>query len=192
MTLDWDVEKKEDTLAGKSIALGVCGGIGAVENVKNIRELRRYAAQVTVFMTESAKSFITPLSLQWASGNTVIDSFSASVEYLRNYDLVMVCPATLNTLSKAAVGVIDNVVLALIASQFGKINLKSKGKIVFVPTMNKDLFSHPMYKTHKTTLEKWGARFIEPEVIESRLKMPPWEYLREQVVGLLKEESYHA
>ena len=68
---DKGVEIRSGKLAGKRIGLGVCGGIGAVEVVKIIREMRRHGAVVTPFLTPSVKEFVTALSLEWAAGGEI-------------------------------------------------------------------------------------------------------------------------
>lgn len=174
---DKGVEKKSDDLTGRKIAMGVCGSIGAVEVVKIIRELRRHGADVQVFVTPSVSLFITDLSLEWASNRSVISQMDAQVEHLEAYDLVLILPATLNTLSKSAVGIADNAVTLLVASQLGR-----KARCLFVPAMNEALQSHPAYRDHVAKLESWGARVWESENEESRLKTPSPERVADFVI----------
>lgn len=164
---DRGIRRTSDTLEGKKIALAVTGGIGSVESVKIIREIRRRGGLVTAFMTPEALLFITALSLEWASERPVVTALQARVEHLETYDMVVVAPTTLNTLSKASLGITDNPVLLLIASQIGR-----KGKLLFVPTMNGMLYEHPSFKESETKLKSWGAKFYVSALEEDRLKMP--------------------
>lgn len=164
---DRGVAQKSKTLQGIKVALAVCGGIGAVESVKIIRELRRRGAQVQTFMTPSALRFITALSLEWASEQKAIVEEGPEANHLESFDLVAVAPATLNTISKAALGVADNAVLLLVASHLG-----AGKKLFFAPTMNRQMLEHPLYREHVKTLQSWGAEFFESQEEESRIKMP--------------------
>ena len=164
---DRGVVAKSNRLGGIRVGLGVCGGIGSVEVVKIIREIRRHGASVDAFITRSVENFITPLSIEWASERPVVKESTARVEYLDAFDAVVVAPLTLNTLSKAAVGICDNPVTLLIAGQIGR-----HGPLLFVPTMNQSLFEHPSFIAHRRCLEQWGARFMDCPLEESRLKMP--------------------
>ena len=128
-------------LAGKKIALGITGGIAAVETPKLVRQLRRFGSTVEVFMTPAATRFITPLSLGWASTQPVITDLTQTAPHICSHDAVVVAPATLNALSKTAQGMADNVVLTLLASALGQ-----KIPIVMVPTMV--FFTFNVFKSH--------------------------------------------
>lgn len=177
---DLGVSIKSQKLLGKRVAFCVCGGIGAVQTVKLIRELRRHGADVTPFLTPQVSLFITPLSVGWAAGKPAHSDVGQDVEHLDPFDLVVVAPATLNTIAKAALGLADNVVTLIIASQLGR-----KGAILFVPAMNLQLQSHPSYAGHKSRLSDWGVRFFECPPEEGRLKMPTPEALIESIERIL-------
>ena len=87
---------------------------------------------------------------------------------------------TLNTLAKSAVGLADNAVTLLIASQLGR-----KAPLLFVPAMNSQLRNHPLYDEYSARLRKWGAVFLESELEEDRLKMPSPEKVLECVLQVL-------
>lgn len=176
---DRAVAPKSSRLAGKRLAFGVSGGIGAVEVVKIIRELRRHGAEVFPFMTPSVSKFITALSLEWAAGRKPVQDADAPVEYLEDFDAMVVAPATLNTIVKAALGITDNVVALTLAGCFG-----AKRPVVIYPTMNEKLFAHPRYEPSLKVLREWGAKISEPSPEEGRLKMPTAERVAEEVIGL--------
>jgi len=177
---DRGVRKKSKKLQGRHVALGICGGIGAVETVKVIRELRRHGADVKVFVTPSALDFIGELSLEWAAGSKIITAVSAEVDHLEDFSCVLVLPATWNTIAKAACGISDNPVTLLIAGQLG-----AQRPLLFVPAMNEQLFHHPLYPVHRKTLESWGARFLQSEQEEGRRKVPVPERVAQAVIDCL-------
>ncbi|MBI4402668.1 MAG: hypothetical protein HY537_00825 [Deltaproteobacteria bacterium] len=178
---DRGVKAKSKQLAKRRIALAVCGGIGAVDSIKIIRELRRHGAEVTPFLTPSATDFITPLSLEWASHQKGIDRLGAGAEHLEPFDLVVIAPATLNTIAKCALGIADNAVTTLVAAQLGR-----HLPILVVPTMNVQLQNHPAYKDHRERLMNWGTQFLESPPEEDRIKMPELAELLGAVVQCLK------
>ncbi len=180
-TGDKGVVLKSDCLRGKRIALGICGGIGAVETVRAVRELRRYAAEVKVFVTPQVSEFVGLTSLAWASNAEVVEQPGPDVSYLESYDLVVIAPLTLNTLSKIALGVTDNAVTLLVASQLGR-----KGKLLLIPAMNVSLRMHPLCPAYLGRLREWGATVLETDVEEERVKLPSAEKISEFVLALLK------
>lgn len=178
---DRGVEKKSQSLDGKRIAYAVCGGIASVEAVKGIRELRRHGARVSVFMTPDAAQFVGKMSLEWASGEPVVAEAGADVSHLEGFDAVLVAPATLNTLAKAALGLCDNAVTLLLAGQFG-----AHRPVLLAPTMNGQLASHPRYAEYRDLLQKWGARFVDAGFEEDRIKMPSHEKIAQAVIEALR------
>ena len=161
-----------------SIALAVCGGIAAVESVKLARELRRHGALLTPFLSPTATDFIGAAALEWACDKAPIQKPRPSVDHLEAFDLVLVAPATLNSMAKAAAAISDNVVLLLLASQFGR-----RAPVIFVPTMNEQLAHHPHFSEIKKRLEGWGATFTVPTEAEGRWKMPDAEALVKQILA---------
>ena len=177
---DLGVSNKSQRLVGKRIAVAVCGGIGSVEVVKIIRELRRHGAEVTAFMTPSAQRFVGPDALSWAAHRPVVKEATYEVEYLEAFDLVIVAPTTLNTLSKAALGLTDNVVLLLIASHLG-----AKRPMILVPAMNAAMKNHPVYGEYRARLTNWGVKFLETDEVEDRMKMPTPEAVAQSAMELV-------
>ncbi len=177
---DQGVRSTSTQLEGKQLALAICGGIASVEVVKIIRELRRRGASVQPYMSPSAEKFITPLSVGWAADKEAVRDSSEGANHLAQFDLVVVAPLTLNTLSKAAQGVCDNVVTLLIAAQLGR-----SLPVMMVPTMNDALWKHPMTSQHCGRLKEWGVRFFDSPHEEDRLKMPAPEKLADFAVEVL-------
>jgi phosphopantothenoylcysteine decarboxylase / phosphopantothenate---cysteine ligase len=176
---DTGVELKSRALEGKRVGFGICGGIGAVECVRLIREVRRHGADITAFLTPSAARFITPLSISWACQSPVRTEAGSEVDHLDEYDIVVVAPLTFNTMAKCALGMTDNAVALLVSGQLGR-----KGKLAFVPAMNSQLKNHPLFPEYQRTLENWGAKFLIEEEKEGRLKMPAPERFGEWLLGV--------
>lgn len=163
---DTGVELLSRSLSGKRVAYGVCGGIGSVESVKIIREIRRHGAEVVPFATPSALRFITPLSLEWAANHPLAGD-GPDTAYLRDFDVVVVAPTTLDTLIKVSLGICENALLLLVASQIG-----GKRPVLLYPTMNEKMAAHPQYVEAKRVLKSWNVGVMEPGIVEERLKMP--------------------
>ncbi len=178
---DRGVKTKSQALKDKTIAVAICGGIASVESVKIIRELRRHEANITAFYTPDVLKFMTELPVEWASGKPVITEVQAQVEHLENYDLVVVVPATLNTISKSALGLADNGVTLLISSQIGK-----RGALLFIPTMNLSLKEHPLFTKYQLVLESWGCEFLISNEEEDRLKVPSPQAIAFKVIEMCK------
>ena len=122
------------SLSGRGIHLVVTGGIAAVETVRLARELRRHGATITVTMTDEAKKIITPLAVGWATGTRVNVGWSSALPGLEVPDLVLVAPATRNTLSKISSGVMDDPAMMAVAAASG-----AGRPILLVPSMHDDL-----------------------------------------------------
>ena len=112
-------------LSGKKILLGISGGIAAYKTPNLVRSFIKQGAEVKVVMTDSAKEFVTPLSLSTVSNNPVFSSFKSDeddgmwnnhVELGLWCDIMLICPATANTLFKMANGNCDNLLIAVYLS----------------------------------------------------------------------------
>jgi phosphopantothenoylcysteine decarboxylase/phosphopantothenate--cysteine ligase len=140
-------------LSGKKIVLGISGGIAAYKTAALVRLFIKSGAQVKVVMTPAAKDFITPLTLSTLSKNPVHSTFyneeddnaewNNHVELGLWADLILIAPATANTLSKMATGNCDNLLIA--------VYLSAKCPVYFAPAMDLDMYKHP------TTLESFNA-----------------------------------
>lgn len=176
---DRDVQTRRSFLTGKKLAFAIGGGIGATEAVKISRELRRQGAEVQAFLSPEAERFITSLSVEWATLRKPVCKVGPQVEYLEKFDGVVVCPATLNTISKAALALADTGVDLLIANTLG-----SKTPLFMVPTMNFEMWKNPILKKHLNQLKDLGVFFFPEEVDEDRLKVPDSSRL---VAWIIKE-----
>ena len=151
-------------LSGKKILLGVTAGIAAYKTAFLVRFFIKAGAQVKVIMTPASKEFVTPLTLSTLSKNEVFSSFTREedennlwnnhVELGLWADLMLIAPATANTLSKMATGNSDNFLLATY--------LSAKCPVYFAPAMDLDMYKHPSTKTSIETLVSFGNIFIPP------------------------------
>ncbi len=149
-------------LAGKKILLGITGGIAAYKTTFLVRLLIKAGAEVKVILTESASSFVSPLTLATLSKHPVLTSFvkedADSVDWNNHValglwaDLMLIAPATANTLSKMASGTCDNLLLATY--------LSAKCPVYFAPAMDLDMFDHPTTKASLEKLQSFGNVMI--------------------------------
>ncbi|WP_340073527.1 bifunctional phosphopantothenoylcysteine decarboxylase/phosphopantothenate--cysteine ligase CoaBC [Leptobacterium sp. I13] len=178
-------------LSGKKVLLGITGGIAAYKSTYLIRHFIKEGAEVKVVMTENAKNFVTPLTLSTLSKNPVITSFvdeedenamwNNHVDLALWADLMVIAPATANTLSKMANGVCDNVLLATY--------LSAKCPVYYAPAMDLDMYKHKSTLQTFETLTRYGNTMIPAEhgelasglVGEGRMAEP------ETIVAFIKE-----
>tara|TARA_Y100000746_G_scaffold82252_1_gene69363 strand:+ start:917 stop:2125 length:1209 start_codon:yes stop_codon:yes gene_type:complete len=154
-------------LSGKKILLGISGGIAAYKSAILARLFIKHGAEVKVVMTPDAKEFITPLTLSTLSKNPVYSSFTSDdedetwnnhVELGMWADLILISPATANTLSKMATGNCDNLLIA--------VYLSAKCPVYFAPAMDLDMYKHPSTKESIAKLTANGNILIPAEVGE--------------------------
>ena len=149
-------------LRGKKILLGITGGIAAYKTPILVRLLKKAGAEIQVVLTENAKEFVTPLSLSTVSENPVLSKFKDDDENWNNHvelglwcDLMLICPATANSLYKMANGNCDNLLIATY--------LSCKSKIFFAPAMDLDMYKHESTKQSIEKLISFGNILIPPD-----------------------------
>ena len=148
----------------KKILLIICGGISAYKSLEIIRLLKKRGATVKTILTKSAKEFVTPLSVASLSQEKVYDDlFSAENESEMDHislsrwsDLILVAPATANTISKLSVGSSDDLASTVM--------LASDKDIFLAPAMNVRMWEHPSTKENLNKLKKYGYKIIGPEI----------------------------
>lgn len=153
------MKKERKGLRNKSVLLGVSGGAAAYKAVELIRRLKDEGALVTVIMTEAAKKFITPLSLEIASQNKVYsDLFGDPMIHITlpsHTDIMVVAPATANTIGKFARGIADNLLTTCL--------LSFAGKVVLAPSMNWRMYENPFFQENLNCLLSRGVIQVGPE-----------------------------
>jgi phosphopantothenoylcysteine decarboxylase/phosphopantothenate--cysteine ligase len=170
------------------VVVGVCGSVAAVRVPELVRELIRKGFDVECVMTRNARKIIHPNVLHWASEKPVVREITGSVEHVRlcgiggEADLLLICPATSNTISKIACGIDDTTVTTLAATA-----LASKTKIVIAPAMHQSMYENPFVKQNIDELKSAGVVFIEPRMEEQKAKLPEKEAIVQVVLDGLKQ-----
>ncbi|MCE7070952.1 bifunctional phosphopantothenoylcysteine decarboxylase/phosphopantothenate--cysteine ligase CoaBC [Dyadobacter sp. CY327] len=150
-------------LKGKKILVAVSGSIAAYKSALLVRLLVKAGSDVQVVMTESAKEFITPLTLSVLSKKPVLSVFTDRQDGTWNNhvelglwaDAIIVAPATARTLAKCATGNCDDLLTA--------VYLSARCPVFFAAAMDVDMYQHPSTKHNIDTLLRFGNHFIEPE-----------------------------
>lgn len=145
----------------KKILLAISGGIAAYKCPELVRRLKERGMQVKVVMTQSAQSFVTPLSLQAVSGEPVSDSLldpsaeaaMGHIEFAKWADLILVAPATANIIAKMTHGIADDLLTTLL--------LATPAKVAVAPAMNQQMYAHASTQANLNTLKQrnvdiWG------------------------------------
>ena len=151
-------------LLNKKILFIICGGISAYKSLETIRLFKKNGAEIKTILTESAKEFVTPLSVTSLSqGKVYSDLFSVENEAEMDHislsrwaDLVVIAPATANTISKLAQGITDDLASTVV--------LASDKDIILAPAMNVRMWEHPTTKMNLKKLKEFGYKLIGPEV----------------------------
>lgn len=145
-------------LKGKKILLGITGSIAAYKSAVLCRWLMKSGAEVRIIMTAAAKEFITPLTLSTLSGHKVLSDWKEDGVWANHVeaglwaDLMIVAPATANTISKMAHGEADNILLATY--------LSARCPVIVAPAMDLDMWAHPSTKNNLSLLESYGNIII--------------------------------
>ncbi len=154
-------------LKGKRILIGVTGGIAAYKVPLLIREFRKAGAEVRVVMTDSAREFVTPLTLSTLSAHEVVlgtfpkesshtlDAGTWHIDLGRWADAMIIAPATANTLAKLAGGYADNAVTTLA--------LALRCPLIVAPSMDTDMYLHASTQENILSLRETGCFVIPPE-----------------------------
>ncbi len=151
-------------LLNKKILFIICGGISAYKSLETIRLFKKNGADIKTILTTSAKEFVTPLSITSLSqGKVYSDLFSVENEAEMDHislsrwaDIIVIAPATANTISKLAQGTTDDLASTVV--------LASDKDIILAPAMNVRMWEHPTTKTNIKKLKGFGYKLIGPEV----------------------------
>ncbi len=153
-------------LKEKNILLGVCGSIASYKSAEIVRLFVKAGANVKIVMTKDAISFITPLTLSTLSKNQVLSTYSNTetgewnnhVELALWADLILIAPATANTIAKFATGLCDNLLSA--------IYLSAKCLVYIAPAMDLDMWKHQTAVKNIESLKSYGNIIINPNAGE--------------------------
>ena len=144
------------------ITVGVSGGIGAYKAVEVVRGLQKHGHDVTVVMTRSARRFVGELTFEAITRRRVVSSqwtrgMNADIEHIAladQSDLLLVVPATANTIARFAHGLADDFLSALY--------LATTAPVLLAPAMNTHMLEHPAVAENLATLTRRGVRFVQP------------------------------
>lgn len=149
-------------LNNQNILLGITGGIAAYKTPDLVRKLTAQGANVRVVVTDSAKQFVSPLSLQAVSGNPVHDTLldpaaeaaMGHIELAKWADILLIAPATANTMAKLALGLADDLLTTLF--------LATTAKLYVAPAMNQQMWKAAATQRNLLTLQSMHVRMIGP------------------------------
>src|SRR5512136_3079993 len=164
------------TLAGKQVVVAVTGSIAAVEVVKLIHSLCRRGAVVQPVMSAAAAGILHPDALTYASGKETITRLSGAVEHVTycgdggSADLLLVAPATANTIGKIACGIDDTPVTTFATTALG-----SGTPVLVVPAMHHSMYRHPAVRGNLECLRAWGVGIVDPRIEEGKAKISDTE-----------------
>jgi phosphopantothenoylcysteine decarboxylase/phosphopantothenate--cysteine ligase len=152
------------TLRNKHLVVGVCGGIAAFKAVALVSQLQKAGALVDVVMTERASEFISALSFSSLSHRPVYEDLweptgqaaARHIELGHEADLLVIVPATANTIAKLAHGMADNMLSA--------VALATTAPLLIAPAMEQAMYRHPATQANLALLRSRGAMIVEPEV----------------------------
>ena len=151
------------TLAGRHILVGISGGIAAYKTPMLVRRLRDAGAEIQVVMTANAHQFVTAVALQAVSGQPVRDNLwdahaeaaMGHIELARWADLLLIAPATADTLSRLAAGRADDLLTTL--------RLACRAPVLLAPAMNQAMWDHPATRRNLQTLRLDGCEVLGPD-----------------------------
>ncbi len=182
-------------LSGKHILLGITGGIAAYKAAALCRLLVKAGAEVQVVMTPLAKQFITPLTMATLSRRPILVEFfdpengawNSHVKLGEWADLMLIAPATANTLAKMAHGIADNLLLTSY--------LSARCPVAVAPAMDLDMYAHTATQENLQTLRRRGVAVVEPDSgelasgLEGKGRMAEPERIAAFVEGLFDEKK---
>jgi phosphopantothenoylcysteine decarboxylase/phosphopantothenate--cysteine ligase len=148
-------------VAGRHVVLGVSGGIACYKSCTLARRLTEHGLKVDVVMTAGATEFVRPLTFEALTGRPVLTSLwepdraLAHIGLAKAPDVIVVAPATAQLLARAAMGMADDLLTALL--------LARNGSILAAPAMNDAMYAHPATQANLTTLAARGWEFIGPD-----------------------------
>lgn len=174
-------------LAGKKLALLVTSSVASFKAPEIARELMRCGADVYPVMSQSTQRMVGSDLMEWATGNPVVTRLTGKLEHIAlagksqgHADLVLIAPATANTIGKLASGIDDTPVTTVAATAIG-----SRIPVIIAPAMHEPLYDHPIARENIQRLKKVGVEFVEPEIAEGKAKLASTEKIVRAVIARL-------
>jgi phosphopantothenoylcysteine decarboxylase/phosphopantothenate--cysteine ligase len=185
------IGSKGDSLQGKRIALCITGSIAAVRAPDIARGLMRLGAHVFPVMTASAARIIHPDSMHWATGHRPVVDLSGALEHVAlasdvktRADLVLVAPATANTISKIACAIDDTPVTSVVTVALGQ-----GLPLVIAPAMHESMYNHPLLQENMQKLRQIGVTLLLPALEEGKAKLMDTEAIIKGVLAAIIEKK---
>ena len=182
---------RSSILKGKRIVLGITGSIAAVECVKLIRELIRHSAEVIPVMSPEATRIIHPNAIHFAAGIPPITQLTGDVEHVMycgdrkdKADMLLIAPATANTISKIAVGIDDTPVTTFATTALG-----SGIPVMISPAMHGSMIKHSIIRENIEKLRSIGVDFIDPREEENKAKIANTDQIVTSVIRRLHKND---
>lgn len=167
------IGEESKALEGKRIVLGITGSVAAYRSIDLARKLMRRGAHVRVVLTREAADLVSPKLFHWATGIEPVVNVGGGIEHVvlaREYDGMVIAPATANTIAKLAHGIADTSVTLVALSMHGK------GKpILIVPVMHLNMYRSTITRENIERLRKLGYHILEPIAEGDKAKMPSVE-----------------
>ncbi len=166
------------------VVVGVTGSVAAVRTPELVRELRRRGFEVECVMSRSAQEILNPNVLEWATGKKVITELTGAVEHVRllgidgEAPVLLISPATSNTISKIASGIDDTPVTTMAATALG-----SGKKIIIAPAMHESMYKNPFVTKNIEMLKKAGVILVGPRLDEGKAKIAS----EEEIISALED-----
>lgn len=150
-------------MKGKNIVVGVCGGIAAYKSCELVRLLVEAGADIHVMMTQAGQQFVTPMTFQTLSGNPChTELFNLTQEQEIGHialadkaHAIVIAPATADVIAKMAHGLANDIVTTVV--------LATKAPVILAPSMNVNMWNHPMTQENVEKLKQIGYHIIEPD-----------------------------
>ncbi|MGI6412177.1 MAG: bifunctional phosphopantothenoylcysteine decarboxylase/phosphopantothenate--cysteine ligase CoaBC [Syntrophomonadaceae bacterium] len=179
----------------KTIGIGLTGGIAAYKIADLVSRLKKEDFEVIVMMTDGAKQFIAPLTLEVLSGKQVMDSLwnglsPGMVKHIaiaEQIDLLVVAPATANFIAKAAHGIADDLLTTVFVA--------NTAPVLIVPAMNNNMYSNRIVQDNLQKLKNHGCHILEPESgslacgTEGKGRLPDIDIILEKIKDLLSPQK---
>lgn len=173
-------------LAGRRIALLVCGGIAAYRAPDVARALRRQGADVVAFLSQEALRYVTLDAVEWSTNNTAVTRLTAAAEHLsddRPFSAYLVAPATYDTINKMRHGIADGVVTSTLASAIGRMQL-GKTTLMVAPTMHGSMHNAILSES-LAALRSLGVQILPPRQAYGKNNLPDPQTIVIQLCRLL-------
>ncbi|PSQ04050.1 bifunctional phosphopantothenoylcysteine decarboxylase/phosphopantothenate--cysteine ligase CoaBC [Halobacteriales archaeon QS_6_71_20] len=161
-----------DLLGDTNVALGVSGSIAAVTVVELAHELRRHGASVRGVLTDAATGIVHPWAVEFATEHDVVTEITGRVEHVELCgrdgwaDVLLLAPATANTVGKVAAAVDDTPVTTCATTALG-----AGVPVVCAPAMHEPMYDHPGVLDAIDRVESWGVDFVDPRIEEGKAKI---------------------